>query len=308
MQSRINGTLGQRLHDGVSAAGISFGSGLLVLAVVVLGTPRGRSGLRRLRTALLEGGIRWWQCVGGALGAAFVVVQSVAVPLVGVALYSVAVVAGQTASSAAVDRAGLSPSGRAPVTLPRLVAAALAVVAVLVAGSGGLGRGGHSAVLVASVAAGATLAVQLAVNGHVGRASGQPLVAALVNFAVGGVALALVLAVRALVGAAASGALPGEPQLYLGGVLGIVTIAVGALVVRPLGVLVLGLCSVLGQLTGSLVVDAVVPTPGHELGWRSVAGCAITAVAVVVGSRRGRMGARDGDDPRRQGDRSGDPG
>ncbi|RKS69353.1 transporter family-2 protein [Motilibacter peucedani] len=286
VQARINGTLATRVGDAVTAACVSFGTGLLVIAALVASREATRHGVRALLAALRTGRLRWWQAVGGAGGAGFVIVQASVVPVVGVALYSVSVVAGQTSSGLAVDRVGLGPAGRAPVTGPRVAAAALTVVAVLVSVSGRLGNASHLVALAAAVAAGAVVAAQQAVNGHVSRASGQPQVAGLLNFLTGGVVLALVLLVRALLGAGPEHGLPHEWWLYVGGTLGLVSIVAAAAVVRVLGVLTLGLCSVLGQLGGSLVVDAVAPVHGQGVTWRGVLGAALTGVAVLVAQRR----------------------
>jgi transporter family-2 protein len=116
-------------------------------------------------------------------------------------------------------------------------------------------------------------------------------VAGLVNFATGGVVLVVILLVRALLGAGPDAGLPHEWWLYAGGSLGLVSIVAAAAVVRVLGVLTLGLCSVLGQLAGSLVVDAVAPVHGQGVTWRGVVGAALTGVAVLVASRRRGRGA-----------------
>ncbi len=73
-QSRINGELGTRLHDGIAAATISFGTGMVLLVALLLIVPSGRRGLSRVvRTVRSGTGLRWWQCVGGACGAFLVI-------------------------------------------------------------------------------------------------------------------------------------------------------------------------------------------------------------------------------------------
>ena len=47
-QARINGSLGLAFGDGLVAALVSFGSGLVVLIVLVVVLPDGRAGLVRL--------------------------------------------------------------------------------------------------------------------------------------------------------------------------------------------------------------------------------------------------------------------
>ena len=72
IQSRVNGELGTRLHDGIAAAALSVGGGLVLLALLVPALPAGRRGLAALRTALRDGKLRWWQCTGGMCGALYV--------------------------------------------------------------------------------------------------------------------------------------------------------------------------------------------------------------------------------------------
>ena len=66
------------------------------------------------------------------LGGSFVAVQSHVVPIIGVALFSVASIAGQTATSLIVDRIGLTGGGPKPVSPRRVTAALITVFAVLV--------------------------------------------------------------------------------------------------------------------------------------------------------------------------------
>ena len=282
VQSRINGELAVRLQDAVAAAVISFGSGLLLLVLLVPGTPAGRRGLRALRTALRERRLRPWQCLGGTCGAFLVATQGLAVATLGVAVFIVAVVAGQSASSLAVDRAGAGPGGVRPVTTPRLAGAVLTVLAVLLAVGDRISHPGALVLAVLPALAGVGIAWQQAVNGHVRTASGSAMVAGFVNFATGTAALlaafAVVLAVRGMPG----GVLPGAWWLYVGGPLGIVFIAVGAAVVRYTGVLLLGLGMIAGQVSGALLLDLLLPAAAGRPGWNTVAGAALTLVAVAA--------------------------
>lgn len=133
VQGRVNGQLGHVMHDGVFAALISFGIGTVLLVVAVSITPSARAGLVRLRTSVRGGRLRAWQCLGGACGAFLVTSQGFTVSILGVAVFTIAVVAGQVVASLAVDRAGLGPGPAQPVTPPRAVGALLAVVAVVIA-------------------------------------------------------------------------------------------------------------------------------------------------------------------------------
>lgn len=282
VQSRINGELAVRIHDAVGAAAISFGSGLLLLVLLVPALPVGRRGLHALRDALRGGRIRPWQCLGGTCGAFLVATQGFAVATLGVAVFIVALVAGQSASGLMVDRVGAGPGGPRAITTPRLAGAVLTVLAVLLAVADRLGRPAALALAVLPLLAGIGIAWQQAVNGHVRVVSGSAMVAGLVNFVAGTAALVIALAISVAVRG-----LPGTPPagdwwLYAGGPLGVVFIALGSAVVRYTGVLLLGLGMIAGQVTGALVIDLAVPAAAGRPGWNTLAGAALTLLAVAI--------------------------
>ncbi|MBF6437924.1 DMT family transporter [Nocardia cyriacigeorgica] len=295
VQARINGALGERLHDGIAAAVVSFGTGLLVLAVAFACSRTLRDGLGKVRRAVAAGQLRRWQLLGGLCGAAFVASQGLTITALGVTAFTVAVVAGQLLSSLVVDRLGLAPNGHTPVTLRRIGAAALGVFAVALAGVGSSEVSGAlsaptaiaevppAVLILVPALAGIGLAWQQAVNGRVG-AVGGPFPATGINFAVGLLGL---LAVEAVVvaGAGLPSEFPTDPWLYLGGVIGVVFIALAVLVVRWIGVLLLGLTSVAGQLLASVALDVMIPT-GAGLSITALIGCALTLIAVVVATGR----------------------
>ena len=103
VQSRANGELAFRLQNSLEAACISFGSGLLVLLAVTYFHEGIKTGLRRTRSAVSAGAIPRWRLFGGALGGTVIAIQTHIVPLIGVAVYSVSVISGQTAISLLVD-------------------------------------------------------------------------------------------------------------------------------------------------------------------------------------------------------------
>ncbi|SBT51912.1 DMT family transporter [Micromonospora auratinigra] len=298
VQSRINGELGVRLADGIAAAVVSFGLGLLILLVLVPALPGGRRGLVALRAALRDGSLRPWQCLGGVCGAFLVATQGLTIGTLGVAVFTVAVVAGQSGSSLLVDRAGLGPTGRQPVTPTRLVGAALTVVAVLLAVGDRLGDPKALALALLPLAAGVGIAWQQAVNGRVRGAAGSAMTATLVNFTVGTVALLVTLAVDLAVRGRPAGAFPGEFWLYLGGPIGIVFIALAAAIVRFTGVLLLGLATIAGQIVGAVLLDVVLPTSASHPGPATFLGAALTLVAVLVAALgTGRPVSRPADRP-----------
>ncbi|TCC23068.1 DMT family transporter [Kribbella speibonae] len=290
VQSRLNGELGGILGDGVSAALISFGSGLLILLVASAVVPPVRHGVvkvwRTVRRPMRGyGGLRWWQCLGGLSGAFLVATQSITVSVIGVAVFLVAGVAGQAISSLVVDRLGFGPAGPQPLTAVRIVGALIALVAVALAVSEQLSHPDGLMLAILPALAGVGSAVQQAINGRVARAASSDaygaVAAGLVNFLVGFVALLAVFAVDlALRGAPRH--LPSEPWLYLGGACGVIFISAAAAVVRVVGVFVLGLGTIAGQLIASLFIDVFLPVADKPVTTPVVAGTLLALVAVAV--------------------------
>jgi transporter family-2 protein len=286
VQARVNGELAVRIGDGIAAAVISFATGLALLAVVVP-LPVTRRGLRAVRGALRARTLRWWHLLGGVCGALVVAGQGLTVAALGVAGFTVALVAGQSASSLLVDRRGLGPGGAEPVTRVRLIGALLCVAAVGVAVADRLGSPRTLGLAVLPLLAGAGVAWQQAVNGRVRVAGGSVGPATLVNFVAGMLALLAGLAVVVAVRGWPAGHLPTQPWLYAGGVLGVLVIATSAAVVRVTGVLLLLLSATAGQVLGAIGLDLVTPV-GQLPGVNTYAGAVLTlaAVAMVVLPRR----------------------
>src|SRR5487761_2553356 len=132
VQSRANGELAFRLQNSLEAACISFGSGPLVLIAITIFHDGIKSGIRKLLKAIDSGAIPRWSLVGGALGGVVIAIQTHVVPLIGVAIYSVSVLSGQTAVSLLVDRLGLTGRGKRHISARRITAAVLTVLAVLI--------------------------------------------------------------------------------------------------------------------------------------------------------------------------------
>lgn len=255
VQSQVNGRLRIELGSGLQAsvitAMLTFCVGCVITALVLVALPEQRRRFghfrRSLGTPVMPVRLIW----GGALGVLFVVSQALAVGPLGLAIFTMAIVLGQTAGGAAADRVGLGPGGPQPLSAPRLIAAATALAAVLLAGLGRPGGDGSGATLVTvllllTVVAGVGTAVQQALNGRVGAVAG-PYVAAWLNTAVGSAVLVVALGVALLLPGEFAG-WPSQWWLYTGGPLGISFIALSAALVRVHGVLVLMLCTIAGQM------------------------------------------------------------
>lgn len=283
LQSRINGELGARLDHGMLAALISFGVGCAVLAALLAVSPASRAGVRRLVEVIRDGSMPWWYATTGLLGAFLVATQGLVVGTLGVALYTVGVVAGQTMSGLAVDRMGLGGLAKKHITAPRVVGALLALVAVGLA-LVGTGELEGAWLIVLPFVAGLLQSLQQAMGGLVQRHSRSAIAQAVSNFLVGTVALGAFVLVQTLAGVRAE-PLPTEPWLYVGGVLGIVFIALMSVAVHHLGVLTMGLGVICGQVVTSVLLDVVFPA-GHAVTVWSLLGASLTIVAVGVSSIR----------------------
>jgi transporter family-2 protein len=290
LQARINGQLSADIGNGLQAATISFSSGFVLLSLIAVASPRVRAGFGQLRLALRNGSLPVWQIFGGLIGGFFVAVQSATVPVIGVAIFTVAVVAGQSANSLIVDRVGLGPAGKQPINIWRIGSALLAVVAVILAVSDRLTATTAIVPVVFALLAGVLIAVQQAINGRVSRAAGSPTTAAWLNFMFGSVGLGAALGVAVAIIGAPLGGLPNGPWwIYSGGAIGVIFIAMAAWLVPIIGVLLFALVSIAGQLIGSLALDLILPTPGSQVTGTLIAGVLLALVAVLIAARaRGR--------------------
>ncbi|WP_461170462.1 DMT family transporter [Arthrobacter sp. Z1-15] len=285
VQSRVNGALGTRLDDGLAAALVSFSVGLVVMILISVLLPRGRAGAAQLLPALRERRFPRYYVLAGAIGGYFVLSQTLTVAVLGVAVFTVAAVAGQTLTGLVVDRLGIGPAGKKALTVMRVVGAVLTIAAVAWAVSPKLaGTSGASDLLLPvllPLTAGMLMSFQQAMNGTTGMHYGTPITATLVNFIAGTAVLGLMWLVKVAVSGVGQ-PLPGEWYLYLGGPMGCVFIGLSALLVRSLGVLLTSLGMIGGQLIGSLLLDIFLPAPGSVVVAATVLGTLLTLAAIVL--------------------------
>lgn len=287
IQARINGVLGLRLGDGVVAGLVSFMVGTVVLALIVAALPSGRAGVARLVRGIAARTVPPWMLLGGACGALTVSTQGLTAAVLGVSLFTVGVVAGQTMHGLVLDRIGFGPAGVVAVTWGRVAGAALALLAVGVSMSGDVLRDAPLWMLLLPFAAGVGIAWQQAANGRLAQRIASPMAATMTSFVAGTLVLAIAATVSVLLRGAPQ-SLPTEPWLYLGGFLGVVYIFLGAYLVAQTGVLLLGLGSVLGQLVAAVVIDLLFPTEAAPAIWQIVSMVAIAVASVLVAVVRRR--------------------
>lgn len=285
LQARANGELSHRLGNGLQAALVSFGSGLAIILVIALFHRGIKDGVKRVRKSVVAGELSKWKLLAGSLGGTFVALQTQIVPLVGVAIYSVASIAGQTATSLWVDRIGLTAGGPKPISRRRIAAACVTVLAVLISVFDRIDARNLSLLAVLGACfAGAFVGVQRALNGQINEFSGQSFTTSLFNFITGTSFLVIVLSIAIMTKRESLVALPQGPWwIYTGGVIGVIYIAFTSTIVQHLGVLTFTLFSVGGQLVGSLVIDIYSPTQGVQVSAYLVSGIVMTYLGVIVG-------------------------
>lgn len=297
VQSRLNGRLAETV-GGFPAAWVSFGSGLLVLTLLLARTEH-RARLRGVAAAVRSGGLRWWHVLGGVSGGLLVATQTYSVPLVGVAAFLIATIGGQALSALLIDRHGLGPAAPQPLSLTRIAAALTAVAGVAIAATAGVGAAGAGGTLrllpvLLSFGVGMLLAVQQAFNGRVNTVTRAPTATAWLNFATGSLTLVLIGIVPVL--------LTGGPDhwdapawAWWGGLCGVVFIALTAWAVQHLGVLLFGLVTITSQMATALVLDWGNPATRDQVGAQVLIGVAITVLAAgaaAVSAQSDRRSAR----------------
>jgi len=287
LQSRANGELSHILGNSTEAALVSFGSGLIVIALITPFNSAIKNGIRNLQRAVKAKEIPRWRLFAGVLGGSFVVLQTQVVPLIGVALYSVASIAGQTAMSLVVDRIGLTGGGKKLISKRRVTAALITVFAVLISVLDRISIASFSLIAVLlAVLAGVLVGVQRALNGQINEHSKASFTTSLLNFVMGTSTLVILLFALLILKGNAIVPLPSGPWwVYTGGTIGVLYIAFTSTIVQHLGVLTFTLFSVGGTLIGSLLIDIFSPTNSNTVSWYLVTGIVMTYLGVIIGGQ-----------------------
>ncbi|WP_455905289.1 DMT family transporter [Microbacterium sp.] len=287
IQARINGVLGVEVDNGIVAGLISFSVGLAALAVVIVCIPSARRGVGRLLGGIRDRTIPFWMLLGGACGALTVSTQGITAGVLGVSLFTVGVVAGQTLHGLVLDRIGFGPAGVVAITPGRVLGGALALAAVGISLSGDVLATAPLWMLLLPFAAGVGIAWQAATNGRLSQRVRSPLAATFMSFIAGTIALLVADGISIAVRGAPD-APPTEPWLYLGGFLGAAYILLGAFIVAQTGVLLMGLGSVLGQLATSVIIDLIWPAAAGPAPWQIIGMVVVAVASVAVALPRSR--------------------
>jgi len=272
------------MGDSLEAAIVSFTTGLLFVAVIALFRKDVRSGFRQIFSAVNLKLLPSWRLGAGALGASFVAMQTYAVPIAGVALFTVASLAGQTGISLWVDNVGLAGGSRVIITKRRVVAAIITILAVVVSTWDRFTISNFSLLtIVLAVFSGTWVGVQRALNGQINSYSKASFATSLLNFITGTTFLLFLLSLRTLfTDHSVMNFTSGPWWMFLGGSIGVIYIALSAHIVQYVGVLEFTLFSVGGMLIGSLLIDIIVPTKGTVISGYLIAGILLTYLGVIA--------------------------
>ena len=210
--------------------------------------------------------------------------QTHVVPISGVALFTVASLAGQTGISLWVDHVGLAGGAKAIITKRRVIAALITVIAVVISAWDRFLMSNFSILAIAlAVFAGTWVGVQRALNGQINSYAKRSFATSQLNFITGTTFLLFLLLLRTIFTDHSPMNLTSGPWwMFLGGSIGVIYIALSAHIVQHLGVLEFTLFSVGGMLIGSLLIDLVVPTAGTHISPYLIAGILLTYLGVIA--------------------------
>lgn len=197
--------------------------------------------------------------------------------VLGVATFQTTLISGMVISGLVCDRLGIGVAIKQPFNFPRVLGALLAIVATVLVVLPSWQAPKVIALAILPFLAGLLAGWQPAGNSAVAQETGSMLVSITWNFIVGFSILGLALLIRIGMGQVTV-SLPEAWWMYLGGPLGLLSIALMALLVRGLGLLLLGLASTAGQLIGSVLIDWLIPSLGNQVYLVTILG-AVVALA-----------------------------
>lgn len=256
MQSAVNGQLGHWLQDGNACAVISFASGLVVMFFIIMARKEIRQQFAAIPSLIKNRKVPLWNWFAGLCGAMVVFSE------------------GASASALGVDE-------KKYFTPYRIIGALFAVIATIFVVSPQWHSTSFILLAILPFLAGLLAGWQPAGNAKVAEATGSMLVSITWNFIVGFCVLGTALAIRVALGHVTV-QLPDVWWMYLGGPLGLMSIGLMAILVRGLGLLMLGVASTAGQLLGSVLIDVLIPSLGNTVYLVTIIGTLFALVGAIV--------------------------
>lgn len=281
MQSAVNGQLGKFLGDGNACAVISFASGLVVMFFIIIARKQTREQFASIPNLIKTRKIPLWNWFAGLCGAMVVFSEGASASQLGVATFQTALISALILSGLLCDRFGTGVKEKKPFTLQRVTGAILAIIATVFVVIPQWSSPHLLILAILPFLAGLLAGWQPAGNSAVGEATGSMLVSITWNFIVGFTVLATALVIRMALGYV-SFDLPTDWWMYLGGPLGLTSIALMALLVRGIGLLLLGVASTAGQLLGSVLIDLAIPALGNTVYLVTIIGTLFALAGAIV--------------------------
>ena len=280
-QSPTNATLSRHIGN-LQATLVSFGGGTVCLAVLMLIV--GNGDLSNVAQA------SWWHLMGGVYGVCIVLAITYAIPRLGAALTSTILMLGQISTGAVLDTFGLMELEAVPLAPGRVVGCLIVLVGIILVYIGkrkqetGKTYGkGTAAVVIFLALAGVTGAMQSPTNtalaSHIGNIE-----ASFMSFFTGTIVI-FVIAFAATKGHLLKGRKSGiEWWMIIGGTYGAAVVFINIVAIPHLGSAFLLIATMLGQLTGGMLVDSFGLLRTNKIkanSWRWI-GMAVIAVGVVI--------------------------
>lgn len=282
LQAKLNGLLGIEINNGVLAAEVSFGTGLILISSIMLARKSTWREIANLKKAVKDRDLPVWALFAGSIGGFFVITQGLTAGVLGISIFTLSVVTGQAIAAVIIDTFGLIGISARKFDLSRGLGAFIATLGLF---SANFQPGSEiSSLVLMPLVAGLGIGFQQAMNGNIGRASGSPLLATLINFGVGVVFIGFVLLFR--LDGITQIVWPENPILYLGGTIGVIFIFMQVIVVRIIGVLAMGISLLFGQLAASFFLDLFLPSTHDPLAISSLAGLTLVGLGAILVIRR----------------------
>ena len=269
MQSAVNGQLGHWLQDGNACAVISFASGLVVMFFIIMARKETRQQFAAIPSLIKNRKVPLWNWFAGLCGAMVVFSEGASASALGVATFQTALISALLLSGLLCDRFGIGVDEKKYFTPYRIIGALFAVIATIFVVSPQWHSTSFILLAILPFLAGLLAGWQPAGNAKVAEATGSMLVSITWNF---NVAICVLGTVQ----------LPDVWWMYLGGPLGLMSIGLMAILVRGLGLLMLGVASTAGQLLGSVLIDVLIPSLGNTVYLVTIIGTLFALVGAIV--------------------------
>jgi transporter family-2 protein len=281
LQSPTNATL-SRYAGHLQATCVSFGGGVICLAVLMFLV--GTGDLSNIVNA------PWWNLLGGVYGVCIVLAITFAIPKLGAALTSTILMLGQLTTATVLDTFGLMGLDAVPLATARVLGCVIVLAGIVLVyvgkrkqENGKPQQKGIAAIVAALLFAGFSGAVQAPTNNALSTVVGR-IEASFMSFAIGFVVI-FVITLIVTKGQLFKNKKEGiQWWMFTGGIYGAAMVYIGIVAVPYLGSAILMIATMLGQLSGGLLVDSFGLLRTNKIkanSWRW-AGMIIIAVGVVL--------------------------